>query len=340
MSAVSMKQVAQQAGVSAMTVSHALRGTGRISDETRQRVKRTAFELGHRPNRSAQATRQQRFGSASLVLSDDPARSAADADLLRGIHRGLGTRGMQLSIAELDDARLTSDDYMGDILHALSADGLLINYKWQTPPALVELIDRHRIPAVWLSARRRHDAVYADLEQGVAEATRRSIEAGHRRIGLVQPARNWLDTSQPGMHYSVEASRAGYEAAMAEAGLPTDPTFCIREDAEELITQLRRPDRPTAVVCQGIHVVARVRLAAATCGWDVPGDLSLVAVCHETKHHLGLSFAQSVMPAEAVGRVGVDMLLEKIADPGPPLEARAIPMPWKDGPTLAPPRSR
>ena len=334
---VTMKQVAQAAGVSAMTVSHALRGTGKISPATRQQVQRAALELGHRPNYSAQSVRRQRFGSVAMVLSDDPARSALHSELLRGVHRGLAAHRLSLSLAELDDARLSSERYMGEILHALAADGLLLNYKWQTPPALMDLIERFELPAIWLADRREHDAVYPDIEGGVAEATQRLIEFGHRRIAHVRPGNLAARAPEGGhVHHSVADGRRGYEAASAEAGLvPHDAPVGLDDAA--LGQLLSGPDRPTALIAQGIHVVNRVHLAAARGGLAVPGDLSIVGVSHDTAHQLGFPTAQMVMPAGEVGRRGVEMLSEKIEAPQRRLEPRAVAMTWQDGPSIAPP---
>lgn len=65
---VTLLAVAQQAGVSKTTASDALRGSGRVSEETRARVLRIADELGYVPNGSAQHLRKASTGAIGLHL--------------------------------------------------------------------------------------------------------------------------------------------------------------------------------------------------------------------------------------------------------------------------------
>lgn len=65
-----MKDVAAQAGVSAMTVSYAFNHPGRVADSTRRRVLEVADRLGYRPDRTARALRSGRSGQLGVVLGE------------------------------------------------------------------------------------------------------------------------------------------------------------------------------------------------------------------------------------------------------------------------------
>ena len=334
---VTLKQIAEAAGVSPMTVSLVLRGTGKIGEETRQRVARIAAELGHRPNRAAQATRQGRYGSIALVCSDHEQRSVLNVDLIRGIEHALRETGVHLKLHELDDVRLKSDNYMARVRQALSADGLLLNYKWSTPPELRRLVERLDLPAVWLADKYEHDAVYPDIAGGVAEATRRLVERGHRRLAYLHLDHDDLEPDAR-RHFSVAEGLNAFRDAVAAAGVRGEP-LTSRDPGAELAQRLQADDRPTALVCQGLHVTNRAMLAVAQAGLRVPEDISLAAIAIDTRHALGLPIAQSVMPSRAIGRVACEMLQEKIENPGRKISAQCIPMPWRDGPTVGPPPS-
>ena len=332
---VTLKEIAERAGVSPMTVSHVLRDTGRISAQTRERVQQVANKLGHRPNASAQSMRSGRYGNVALVLSTDEARSAINADVLKGVHRALARERMHLSMAELDDNRLSSDGYMSHILQSLAADGLLLNYKWRTPPELLALIREFELPAVWVADRYEFDSVYPDLYHGMREAIRRLVDIGHRRIAYAgSHAAAPPDTSH--VHYSVVDCESAYADAMTEAGLQGD--LLPPGGVATLLDTLRQPRRPTALVCRGIHFANFARLAASEAGLNVPRDLSIVPLCHDARRWLGLPFAQVLMPSLHLGEAAVDMLVEKIANPTRRIPSKPIPMPWRDGPTLAAPR--
>lgn len=70
-SRVTIRDVAQLAGVSVTTVSHALNGKGKVSAATVTRVQATAEQLGYRPSATAQALRSGRTGAIALVVPGD-----------------------------------------------------------------------------------------------------------------------------------------------------------------------------------------------------------------------------------------------------------------------------
>lgn len=88
-----MDDVAARAGVSQMTVSRALRGTGYISEELRARVRKAAAELGYVHNRLAGGLRGQGSQLVAVVLPTLQNRVFTEA--LDGINAALGATGMQ-----------------------------------------------------------------------------------------------------------------------------------------------------------------------------------------------------------------------------------------------------
>ena len=67
---VTIKEIARHTGLSIPTVGNVLgRSASRYSESTRKRILQAAQDLGYKPNSSARAMRQGRFGCAALVLS-------------------------------------------------------------------------------------------------------------------------------------------------------------------------------------------------------------------------------------------------------------------------------
>ncbi|WP_162255306.1 MULTISPECIES: LacI family DNA-binding transcriptional regulator [unclassified Rhizobium] len=90
--------MAKAAGVSSMTVSKVLRGTGRIASETRDRVSRIADELGYVPNRLAGSLSSQTSSLIGIVIP-----SIGDqvfAGVLAGINEVLNNKGYTAFIGE------------------------------------------------------------------------------------------------------------------------------------------------------------------------------------------------------------------------------------------------
>ena len=67
-----VREVAEAAGVSTGTVSHALNGTGRVAAATRTRVAEAAAELDYRPDRRGRALRSGRTNTLALLLPASP----------------------------------------------------------------------------------------------------------------------------------------------------------------------------------------------------------------------------------------------------------------------------
>lgn len=71
MSAVTIADVAREAGVSVTTVSHALSGNGRVSEQTRKKVREAAAAIGYAPNLHARSLNTRRSNTLALVVPDN-----------------------------------------------------------------------------------------------------------------------------------------------------------------------------------------------------------------------------------------------------------------------------
>src|SRR5690625_5898552 len=67
---VTISDVAARAGVSTMTVSRVVNGTGRVSEATRQKVNRVIRQLGYEPNMVARGLTTRQSQTIGIVLPD------------------------------------------------------------------------------------------------------------------------------------------------------------------------------------------------------------------------------------------------------------------------------
>ncbi len=111
-------------GVSTTTVSHALNGKGRISDETRRHVREVADRLGYQPSAMARGLAGGRTGMLALVVSgaEDFSLQIGDFDyflqLMNGATSSALRRGFSLTMLQTD----------GDlqVLDGLPLDGAIV----------------------------------------------------------------------------------------------------------------------------------------------------------------------------------------------------------------------
>jgi LacI family transcriptional regulator len=348
---MSLKEIARVTGLSVPTVGNVLGRSGaRYSAETRRKVLEAARQLGYKPNSSARAMRQGRSGCAALILSrSHPAsHSHVPVGLLDGIDDELALHNIHLTISRLSDEELTSDDVMPKVLREYLADGMIVNYTHEIPPAMLELIHAHHTPAVWLNAKLPEDCVYPDDFAAARDATAKLIALGHRRIAYVQFIGPWIDGATfeqtlARMHYSVADRRDGYLAAMREAGLGPQLAHLDRfvphpqqwAAAERLLSS--PADRPTALLLYSDMDLSLVMSVAAAVGLSVPGDLSVLAFYPEEPWVAGKRVSVVPVPTRELGRRAVRMLLQKVQAPDAPCPAEAVSYAARLGETVVPP---
>jgi LacI family transcriptional regulator len=345
---VTIKEIAQRTGLSVPTVGNVLGRSGsRYSAETRQRVLDAARQMGYRPNSSARAMRQGRFGCAALVLSrsKQQTHSYLPAGLLDGLDNELARHDMHLTITRLSDEELSRDEFVPKVLREHMADGMIVNYTHGIPPGMLELIHAHHTPAVWLNAKLNEDCVYADDFRASESVTEELIRLGHRRIALVRlhgrlGFDGTFEQNKASMHYSVFDRIGGYEAAMRRAGLTprvlSHERFVEPADHfEASLALLAATDRPTALLLYSEWEVHPVTCAARVLGLSVPRDLSVAVFAPTNVWATGYDVSAAAIPTPDIGRRAVNMLLRKLAAPNESCEPQAVAYGLGDRSTVA-----
>ena len=342
MGKTTLKDIAQRVGVTEMTVSAALRNTGRISAAMRRQIIEMADKLGYRPNAAARSIRSGRFGCLALLVSREHP-TPVTKPLLAGMEDAMRAKNLHLLLSCLPDEKLVDQDYMPQILRESMADGLLIKHDVNIPDAMVELIERHRIriPALWLNSKHKGNCIYFDEFRSGTVATEHLIGLGHRRIAY------YTHTDRRDAHYSIQDRFEGYCDAMRRAGLtpswldgPPGEAFERRARLEAILERLGGRERPTAVVAENETTARIVMLAAARLQLAPAADLSLITFSDAPFDDCGIPIDTMALPVAEMGSRSVNMLLQIIDDRAlrlPPVKL----LPRRlDGETCGPPKAR
>lgn len=341
MKQTTLEQVAAKAGVSRNTVARVLsgqtKGTWASTARRIERIRRIADQLGYRPNLAAQATRSGYLNTVCLLLSNDQHRSQLPQEMLAGITRALMAAEVQLNVSVLSDTELTDERYVPSILRVHAADGLLIDYNQAVPDRMVELLESHDVPSIWLNLRREVDAVYPDDQAAGRLAAERLLERGHQRIAYVDYSHGPRSYE---VHYSVRDRFEGARQAVADAGLHLDHWH---EEANVpyvdrvglLCERLKSANRPTAIITYGDAEVIPTIFAAERLGLAVPADLSIVSFSVGYQPLTGHRLHYFRVPNAEVGQSGVDLLLNKLSEGGAIQPAQSIPFEERVGDTIA-----
>ena len=318
-----------EAGIHASAVSRVLRGKDqalRLSERRRQEIRDAAERLGYRPNAAATATVSGKFNSISLVCGTGAQTSTLMQGLVYGLTDALAERDLQMVVTRLSDEALTDETQLPLFLRKHSCDGLLLNYTHHVPAGVRDIIEKYRIPSIWLNVKQVHDCVHPDDFAAGRNATRWLLARGHERISYYDYV---VTRGGDDAHYSMADRREGYVAAMRGVGRTPVVVYLDGEPtgpgpAAKLRDLLQRPDRPTAAVGYGGEIDMAC-MVALSLGLRVPHDLDLVRF-KETVARFGHVVLPTMrVPQSTLGRAAVAAVARKVANPAAKLPPVAVP---------------
>jgi LacI family transcriptional regulator len=315
---VSIWDVANEAGVSITTVSHALNNTSgaRVSDATRERVAAAAARLGYAPNKLAQGLRLNRTQVLAL-LSDEIATTPYAGRIILGAQEAASARGWVVLLLNTGGDRGLEDRAINAIFQ-YQIDGVLYATMYHRQVVVPDGLSG--LPVVLLdasSADAKYPSVVPDEIGGGRDAVRELIAAGHRRIGFVT---NVDDI--PATHGRL----TGYRQALAEAGIAVVPDLVIVEQSDTpggyraTLQLLRRPDPPTGVFCFNDRMAMGAYRAAHELGFRIPDDLSVVGFDNQEliAEELFPGLTTVALPHYEMGAWAVQTMIELLDRDGAP----------------------
>ena len=267
---VTIRDVAQAAGVSTTTVSDALSGNGRLPATTRRRVAAVAGRLGYRANPAARSLRGRRVGGIGLYLPDEAGNFAYYLELAAGAASQALAHGLALTLIPRspDPARLTAFPVDGfAAVDPVTGDPVVRAFAQLGIPVVT--CERDLTPGAEHAGR-----VEGDYRPAMTDLLDHLSAQGALRVALIAPG--------PETAWGLEL-RAAYQAwcsAQGRAELVFDVPFpASPELVHDAAMRALRADPPSDAVVSGIDGGAiGALIAAAEFGRRVPEDL-LVASC-------------------------------------------------------------
>jgi LacI family transcriptional regulator len=305
----SQRDVAELAGVSRTTVSLVLNDTPdvKLSDATRRKVWAAAEELGFRPNMAARNLRSARSDVLGLITNEIATTPYAVA-IIKGAQDAAFRHGKILLVIDVDGDATMTDEAVAK-LAGWRIEGLVFATDYHRevgpPPGIP---DTPVVLVNCMTAGTALPCIVPDERQGGRLATQTLIEAGHRRIGLVNGPQG----------FPASAGRLdGYLDAHRAAGLPVDDRL-IRSgdwwqqsglDAADALLDLDDP--PTALFCANDWMAMGAYDAVKERGLRIPEDVSVVGFDNrvEIAAHLRPALSTVALPYREMGRRAVEHLL-------------------------------
>ncbi|GAA2625580.1 LacI family DNA-binding transcriptional regulator [Paractinoplanes durhamensis] len=302
--AVTIKDVARVAGVSASTVTRALTMPELVHPETRERVKRVAADLGYHPNRAARGLITGRTGNIGLLVPD--LANPFFPSVVKGVQARAHEADYAVFLADTDEDATAEIGLVRKL--SKQVDGLLLCSPRMSDDELRTIVGD--TPVVLVNRRlARVPSVTPELLDGMRQAISHLTALGHRRVAYVAgPRSSWANRERV---RSLRTVAAAAGAELVETGNVT-PQFegGVAAADQVLATGV------TAVIAYNDLVALGLLNRFTARGVAVPGEVSVLGfddIPLSAMVHPALTTVD--LPKEQSGRAGVDLLLQLLAEP-------------------------
>ncbi len=321
---VTIKDVAQQAGVSTATVSRVINNSGFVSEPLRSRVLRVMEDLGYVPNRIAQSLKKRESFAIAYLLPDID--NPIFAKVVRGIQDVLESVSYDLFLYNtgFSDKRLLHQ--LVSLLENRPRGVIISAWHSKRVKETILLFRNLGFPVVVVHAPRdvpKVDAIVVDDCKGSYEAVKNLIQFGHRHILSL------------GVRKSVTSSlrKEGYRQAMMEAFGAVDERFLVEAASFSSHDALRATRNAlhalvsfTAVFAHSDSLALGAMEALDEVGLRVPDDVSVVGFDGAYAFCTFPKLTTMVIPNYEMGKMAAELLLERLrGDSTPPTQKLVLP---------------
>jgi len=272
---VTIKEIAEEAGVSTQTVSRVVNHRPDVAPETRQRVQEIIDRLAYQPSHVARSLIQGR--SFTLGVVGWGVEYFGPSRALSGIEQQANALGYTLLLILVRQPERSDVDQILRELLSRQVDGIV----WAVPEIgdnrdwIRKEIPQLSVPVVFLSMQPQSNLtiVAVDNRSGGRMATKHLLDEGHKKVGLITGPLAWWEARQ---------RQFGWEDALKEAGITIENGYIVEGDwlatsGEQGLRQLleRCPEADAVFVCNDQMALGALQ-AAHQMGVRVPEDLAIV----------------------------------------------------------------
>lgn len=305
-----MSDIARHAGVSAMTVSRALREPGAVSEEMRRKVEAAVREFGYVPNRIAGSLSSKRSNIVGLVVPT--IRNSLYAEMIQAVSDVLRANGLHLMIAN-SSHDLEEEEGLVSALLAQRVCGLVLHNTLHSK-RLTDLVRKAEVPVVETG-----NLLWEALDMVVSYSNFEAAKAmtihlgrlGYRRIGFVTLPLRHNDRSRE--------RRRGYLAALKELGLALDPGLILEapggfnEGADALVRLMQTSSSVDAGFFAGDVLGLGALFECQRRGWQVPKRIAIASFDDlDLLRHTVPAVTTLRIPRREIGRRSAELIVNRL----------------------------
>jgi DNA-binding LacI/PurR family transcriptional regulator len=332
---VTLKDIAQKSGVSLQTVSRILRGQHKMHrPETCEKVMAVAKEMGYQPNMISRMLLGKQSMSIGLLV-----RGFGGYMPIARLRRIMSTAMENDYLTYLIHLDYGADESLAFIrglneLVSRRIDGLIVYRSLPVPPAALELLNKQRLPKVFLdwAPSDAKAALVFERKQAITELVKHLADLGHRRGTLfVSPG----SIDYPGQkieHYQTACQAYNIKMEMRVVPALSDQAETQHHAYVEVKQFLerakaRKSEMPTVLMMANDEAALGALGAARDLGMSVPKDLSITGFDDISAGRYAKPALTTIQtPREEVGMEAFNMLHEMIKNPACKGEVRRVHM--------------
>lgn len=338
-----LAHVAAHAGVSISTASLAFAGSGPIAKATRERVLAAADELGYRgPSALGRQLRSGRSGIVGVVFGDALKRTFRDPvsiSVLDGVARTLGEKGLGVLMIPGGDHYDTASGF-NPLLESAAMDAAILLWGSYENDPVYQILSERGIPTVISEGKQVPGSGFVGLNDrsGIADLTRRLLDAGHTKFGVITLP--FGTGTAPGpievptitdIYERMAHPSAGRLLGVLDAGVTPvalwESNGSLVEEGQAGATYLLDPanydsaeDVPTVIIAQSDLLAAGALQQSRELGYRVPQDLSVAGFDGVDLPWLGNDVLTSVRQplaykGELLGKAVITLLNNEVPEP-------------------------
>ena len=303
---ITIKDIAEKAGVSYATVSRALNNRPDVSEKTRMQIIELAQSMGYQPNAIARSLVKRKSEIIALIVPD--VSNPFFADITMAVHAAAEKAGYTTMVCNTGWDPVKEQEKLR-IMVEQRVDGIILKPTAFLRPGALEALN---VPVVLFWHAMDDDLSYieVDHEAGSRLAVSHLVNQGYKRIAFM----GGQETSP-----SNQIRLLAYQQTLQEAGLEVDSSlisyggFGIESGYNRLSTLMKLPKPPDAVFC-GNDIIALGALDfARDNGIEVPGKLAIIGfddISYASLPQIGLSTVSQ--PRSKLGEQAFYALMNEI----------------------------
>ncbi len=314
---ITIKDIAEKAGVSTTTVSHILNNKGsRFSEDTRQRVLKVVDELNYQPDFFAQNMIMKKSRTIGMIVPD--VTDLFFSKLIEGVESYFNSLGYMIILCNSKHDPKLEEKYFQQLVYR-SVEGIII----ATPNILSEKIlkadavVRRHIPLVLIDMGknpREQGKLLVEEYQGVYSGVKYFIEMGHQKIAFIQ---------EVGDYYQLSERITGYLNCLEDYHIDYNPQLISEgpltmqggyQATKQVISQSQGDF--TAIFCSNDQMAVGAYQALLEANLRVPDDVSVIGFDGlEIARYMAPALTTVYQPTFDIGFYAAKFILDAIENP-------------------------